>query len=595
MFVLRRIDARLFKMDGQSIKRKKMMKVSILSVCVGLCVAVVGSTAVRADIIAPVRNNAVVGLNRVPGTNEWNVTIDQVSLGGCLVLLDSNGTNDIIRSVTIINNSFLDIVTLTIRKNQGSVARSAIQGVERIDVLNPSGTILNLAHIAIDGDIGASGVTNYIEASTVGLVDIGGDLLGNIIIDDQVTSALGDLPTVQIDGDVVDSGIYNNTGDIGTINISGSVLKVGGGASEFWSSSHIQSVTVGSDFEGRIGSNSEGFAGHPDVGDVFIGGDFTGTSAMEMQSLGNLSVGGDFNADVTINTAMGATSFYDIAGTLATDLPSGPQMSLPADGLVEQVVFNSGNTGDSWTGSVDVDGISLGVDYTNLSSEIGGGAVGLAPFNFHQRESAPGVGETRDCNPYQNEAVTIAPLVSLNEVVISHYGSVYAVVNGAEAQFRVEFRPDIVPFPQIPAWADKTSLFEIDTTQTGTSALTGQRTAVIKATASNKEGFKAAGRWRIRPIAGKVKCSDVSGNPDVAYNSSVVSGDFGVTTTGTQYDWYAFRVFLEAPGGSTLLNTSNGPQASDLTAWVSTPFEINADGETNAQDFIDMAEQYTGE
>ena len=137
--------------------------------------------------------------------------------------------------------------------------------------------------------------------------------------------------------------------------------------------------------------------------------------------------------------------------------------------------------------------------------------------------------------------------------------------------------------------------FEVDTSVTGTSNATAVNDVVIKATLSNRTGFKASGRWRIRPEAGRVKSGSAVGNPDVEYDSSVVSGDLGNTSSGTQYSWYAFRVLQEAPSGALLLDGGNGPTAADLASWLSTPYETNADGETNSQDFVDMADEYQGE
>jgi hypothetical protein len=147
--------------------------------------------------------------------------------------------------------------------------------------------------------------------------------------------------------------------------------------------------------------------------------------------------------------------------------------------------------------------------YTAVSSELGGGAIGLAPFNFHQRESDPPAGESRDCDPYQNEQILAGPLDDLSTVRIRHYGPVY--VEGAGPHVRVEFRPRW--FPSV--WQDKTSLFEVDTTQTGTSEGSATRDVHIKPSASNHGDFKVAGYWRIRPLTGKVKCASVSGNPEV--------------------------------------------------------------------------------
>ncbi|MBL4698443.1 MAG: hypothetical protein JKX70_06390 [Phycisphaerales bacterium] len=285
---------------------------------------------------------------------------------------------------------------------------------------------------------------------------------------------------------------------------------------------------------------------------------------------------------------MGTAGFYDIAGTMV----SVGSISLPADGLDGQVIVNSGDTSDVWDGDVVVNSTTLAANYTELSSSLGGGQVGEAPFNFHQRTTAPTGTDVRDCDPHQGEAVVSSYNSGTNKndaipsVRIRHYGPIYA--DGVGSHFRVEFKSDVQP----SSWVNRTSLFEVDTAATGTSSLTAHRDAVIKGTAFNGNGFTAAGRWRIRPLTEKVKCGDVTGNPNVAWDSNVTSGDLG-SSTGTQYDWYAFRVFLEAPGaGGSLLQGGTG--SSDLTSWVVTPFEVNADGETDTQDFTELVDSYTG-
>ena len=169
------------------------------------------------------------------------------------------------------------------------------------------------------------------------------------------------------------------------------------------------------------------------------------------------------------------------------------------------------------------------------------------------------------------------------EVRIRHYGPVYTP--GTGSHFQVEFKSDVLP----SSWVDRTSLFKIDGT-TATIAEEAHRDIVITKTALNTTGFTAAGRWRIRPLAGKAKCGDVIGNPDVAWDSNVISGDLG-SSSGTQYSWYQFRVLLEAPDGNILLQ--GGTSSSDLTSWGIAPYEINADGDTNMQDFRELADNYT--
>lgn len=317
---------------------------------------------------------------------------------------------------------------------------------------------------------------------------------------------------------------------------------------------------------------------------------------MTMNSLGGLSVGGDYNADVTLSTALVSSAFIDIAGEMA----STAAIRLPASGLQGQITVNSAASGaDAWDGDVVVGSTTLTATddpdddeayYTDLSAELGGGAVGRAPFNFHQRRTSPGA-TARDCDPYQSEAVFVGPSYGdLDEVRIRHYGPVYVDTSGGGNAFRIEFKSDVLS----SSWVDRSDYFIVDDTQTATdaNAIAPHRDIYLTHDGTKgSTGFEAAGRWRIRPIAGKVKCADVTGNPDVRWVSNVVSGNLGAGS-GTQYSWYAFRVFLEATSGGMLLQDANAPTADDISEWLLSPYEVNADGETDAQDFADLSAAY---
>tara|TARA_A100001391_G_scaffold194808_2_gene171438 strand:- start:3100 stop:5253 length:2154 start_codon:yes stop_codon:yes gene_type:complete len=288
----------------------------------------------------------------------------------------------------------------------------------------------------------------------------------------------------------------------------------------------------------------------------------------------------------------------------------------PADpaakmGLTSRRAFLNFNNYDeslvSWDGKVSVgptpldtdpDTIFLNENYTVLSGEIGGGSFGRAPFNFHQRTTAPPDGIARDCSPYHTEAFPIGAFDKFEEVTISHYGPVY--VDGTGPHFRVEFKPpfssvisDEPPYTAEPwVWEDRTSSFEVDTTRSGTDAASAHQKIVIRTVAGNTTGFKsAAGQWRIRPLVDKVRCSTVTNDPNVKYDSNVKARDLD-GATGDEYSWYAFRTDIMSTSGMMLLSGGNGPTAADLSTWLSEPYETNGDGTTDYRDFMDIAEAY---
>lgn len=285
------------------------------------------------------------------------------------------------------------------------------------------------------------------------------------------------------------------------------------------------------------------------------------------------------------------------------------------DGLAGQIIVNAEMTGGDWNGSVrvntslnaslpliDLSPTSATADevaphYKVLSHRLGGGAVGLAPFNFHQFTGPlPTSRNDLDCNPFHTEFLAVGDcetITDLNEAIIDHYGPVF--VSGEGPHYRVEFLPAFFDPSTGPQWINVTDQFEVDESRTATASNTSNRKVYIVPSKDNASAFNAAGRFRFRPIADKVKCANVNGTPNVAYQSSVVSGDLGNTSSGTQYHWYQFRVALAPCPPGSMLFEGDQVNASDLTAWISNPFEVNMDGQICTQDFALMTSAYEPE
>jgi len=138
-------------------------------------------------------------------------------------------------------------------------------------------------------------------------------------------------------------------------------------------------------------------------------------------------------------------------------------------------------------------------------------------------------------------------------------------------------------------WVDRSKYFEVDFTQSGDTEATATRDIVIKGSSLNSNGFKSSGEWRIRPLAGKVRCAHVDGNPDVDYNSDITGVDAGDDpATDPSHDWYGFQVGLYS--GSQALIGGGSVTMSDLTAWGDEPYETNADGSTDTGDLVDLVD-----
>ncbi|MCH8316579.1 MAG: hypothetical protein IIA64_11450 [Planctomycetes bacterium] len=98
-------------------------------------------------------------------------------------------------------------------------------------------------------------------------------------------------------------------------------------------------------------------------------------------------------------------------------------IQVPVGGLTSQIIFNADNVGGVWGNGAEVwigfngdpDQIILtGPGYTNTAESLGGGSVGLAPFDLHDESCAPANGETvllEDADPDL-------------EVKLRHYGPI---------------------------------------------------------------------------------------------------------------------------------------------------------------------------
>ena len=314
------------------------MKLQRMIMYAGLCVSL-SSTISVADILLGRSNATASALPVVGSIDLYDVVARQLVNCCCTVRVYTNSSSDSIRDILIENNNGApgggtedvdDQMSLYI--SAPGELRASLQAVNSITNGVPAKTRLRIVEFMIDGSVGNPNGTSEIQASLLNTFDIGGDLYAAIIVDNVTGSSTGSgVMNVQIDGDIVRGGIYQNDGVINEIKVG--VLGVSGGdvvselgfAPEFWSSNQINSVIVHGDFEGRIGSNSLGYSGHPNVGSIEVGGDFTGTSPMEMVSLNSFTVGNDFDAEITIQNAMLPGSVYDIGGNFAStasiDLP----------------------------------------------------------------------------------------------------------------------------------------------------------------------------------------------------------------------------------------------------------------------------------
>lgn len=536
---------------------------------------------------------------------KWEVNITQTS--GSITVNDiveirGQSTSDIIESIRVHKGS-LSQTTLTINIRAGA-SQTLIGAIEEIWVEDPQDMYVRIKDIHIPGHLGSASPTgsNRIEVAQIDNLFIGGNWYADVVVDNQFDSTLGTIVSIILQGNWYNGGLWQNVKAVGSITVSGSILGSSSEPIEIWALSSINTIQAQSIQHARIGSNTVGFSGNTFIFNLITtNGGFVSSAPMTMANLGQgspdpiriVSINGDFDADITFGGAMHPEMVYDIAGEFA----SAGQLTWPATGLRGTVIVNSAAGSDQFVGSVDVGSLTLASNYTNLSSTFGGGSIGAAPFNFHQFTGPlPTSRNDLDCNPFHTEFVVVGnceTITDLNEAVIDHYGPVF--VSGEGPHYRVEFLPAFFDPSTGPQWIDVTNQFKVDESRTATASNTSNRKVYIVPSKDNASAFNAAGRFRFRPIADKVKCANVNGTPNVAYQSSVVSGDLGNTSSGTQHHWYQFRVALAPCPPGSMLFEGNQVNASDLAAWINNPFEVNMDGRICSQDFALMSSAYEPE
>ncbi len=503
------------------------------------------------------------------------------------------------------DNNWVDEVNITIGEGNAYDARTLIGVVESIVLEDPTEDRLNINEIRVTGDIGVSGQPAMgIRASSIRQIDIGGSIYGVIDIEKPNFTG-GDLKNVIVDGMLDGGSILNSEGDIYYCYF-GQGVDSSLSESEVWASGSINQIDCFGDFDGRIGDTTH----YADVGTVSITGDFIHDIPTYLRTLfGSFTVEGDYGASTTLQYPLDDGILFTIGGGILADDPGNGldvELNLPAEGLAGQVIVNNNNGMSAWdTGNhIFVGTTPLVEGYTELSAELGGGQAGLVPYNFHQRVSAPGTDPStgnpypRDCDPYFKEVVTVPqlnPAGLLDAVKLQHYGPVYIVNAGDDPapgeHFHIEFYADYQSTN--PQWIDRSSQFVVEIPDPANPDITdpsiGDTVVRLVPITSNRTGFIASGYWRITPKEDKVKCANVPGGLNVKYRSDVSAMPVDGTTATLQ--WYRFRVLQQTTSQMSLLNSGNGAQASDLSAWLIAPYETNADGETNQEDFVDMAEE----
>lgn len=242
-----------------------------------------------------------------------------------------------------------------------------------------------------------------------------------------------------------------------------------------------------------------------------------------------------------------ATHVYaDIRVRITTYSSSATTSTVPAGNAIDISIGNDTKLINIWSDD------NKAPYYQRLSSTIGGGWIGLAPFNFHAKESSP-----------QHNAVVTEPV---GTITLTHYGPVEA--HGSGEAIAVEVRP----LEAINCdWLDITDDFTIY------YPITSPYRTLTLVRDSGAPAYDYH-EYRIRPITGKLVCGDVTGNPDVGYHEPGGPPSCGGNPEANCYR-FGIMVLEEEEG---FMVSSPGWLAGIF--WLSAPYDYNTDGDVNLLD-----------
>lgn len=463
----------------------KMWTLAALAVCAGAAGTAAAAVNVTTDVGTIVQNTFD------PVTAKWTIVLRSTSSSQPTTFDIIATTNDRIAYVGVEAHN---VGQATILNLKGLNDLPRLQSVDVIERVQPTSNDVWVNELRTIGNVGSIAATSIVDAQ------IGHNLTGTVELLVRANGGESSLMSMNVAGDVK-GDIYCPFGSIFNLTVGGkigapedpSIIKV---------RNRIENLVAGDIYAdiSTVDYFPMGFTGHLEATTANGGtGVFSGrlvTNTFFSSPNPGLFVDGVFDADVIINGSL--------------NVP-GSQIVIPPGGLTRQVYINAGNTGGAWNQpfKVGFDGdpaqLTLSnASYPTLSSELGGGAVGKAPFRLHWTDCFPVYGATAPSSGGELAAPVRA----------RHYGPVTWMAGSAP--MIVEQRPD----GSSGSWQDISSRFDFASANDSRDVLISKRAGLVT-------GFGAGMEFRLRPVRngpGALRCMNVTGAPLVANTDAMHVG-----------------------------------------------------------------------
>ncbi len=473
----------------------------------------------------------------IVGSGSPEPDIESVSVSGpdeALVYIHLGGVRDV-GDISRIDGGELIISGEIERDLVGTVVASGVGN-------NPSSFGLTVRG-DVTGDVELYEPTTVIAGDGRVILFVDGNLTGNIEVPFGAVNTLivqGNIGTPLVPVDILSEL------DIGSLEATEIHANVEAGW--YGPTSNIRAITTAGNFTGSILANTIGAALNYDD---------------DLEGLPGVNIVGDLGEDGHPATVE-FTGGLDVADAryLKVDgsFVDGSTITLPTGGLVDQIIFNAADDSGAWeSGAEVVVGATTltNASYATLPSTLGGGTVGLAPFDLHGVACSPADGSSIVGKGPGVGCFTEPPCCfTFKTAKIRMYGPVDT---------------DDDECVTVKVWNGGSAFVAV-----GWTVRTEQISSTEVLVTRDGDLMWPLGTYLIEPVSDKFTCVDVEGAPDVA--------DFDYTFTLVENcSEESFAAIFDQ-------NNDGFMTSADMTAWLSSPVDLNNDNSADTDDLFRLKE-----